>query len=154
MVRKFYKSFVLLFSAVSAFVGCATSYSQGPNNANVTGNSKLLFGAKWNLVKFSSIDNMILIPDRPDQYSLQFSGDGSVTAQIDCNRGNGTWKLEEPSSLTFGPFRTTRVGCKPSQLERRFGKDLLAIGSFTFKDSKLYLALMNDGGVYEFKRTE
>ncbi len=45
----------------------------------------------------------------------------------------------------------TRAQCPPGSLHDRFVRDLGFIRSYTFRDGHLFLALMADGGIYEFE---
>ena len=109
-----------------------------------------LGGTSWQLVKFQSSDERILTPDEPAKYTMSFGRDGSVSARIDCNRGRGTWKSSGPNQLQFGPFALTRAQCPPGSLHDRVVKDLEFVRTYTLKDSRLFLSLMADGGIYEF----
>jgi para-nitrobenzyl esterase len=109
-----------------------------------------LGGTSWQLVKFQSSDEKILMPDAPATYTIAFGTDGSVSARIDCNRGRGTWNYSEPNQLQFGPLALTRAMSPPGSIHDRIVKDREFVRSYTLKDGHLFLALMADGGIYEF----
>jgi para-nitrobenzyl esterase len=90
------------------------------------------------------------MPDAPAKYTIAFGTDGSVSARIDCNRGRGTWNSSEPNQLQFGPLALTRAMCPPGSIHDRIVKDWEFVRSYTLKDGHLFLALMADGGIYEF----
>jgi len=112
-----------------------------------------LGGTAWQLVKFQSSDGQMLTPDDKAKYTITFGNDGRVSARIDCNRGSGTWKSSGPNQLQFGPMATTRAMCPPESLYDRIVKDWEFVRSYTIKDGHLFLALMADGGIYEFEPT-
>jgi heat shock protein HslJ/membrane-bound inhibitor of C-type lysozyme len=110
-----------------------------------------LGGTSWQLVRFHGSDDKLLTPDDPAKYTIAFGTDGSVNARIDCNRGRGTWKSSGPNQLELGPLALTRAMCPPGSLHDRIVKDWGFVRSYTLKDRHLYLALMADGGIYEFE---
>ena len=91
----------------------------------------------------------MLTPDNPAKYTISFGTDGSVSARIDCNRGRGTWKSPGLNQLQFGPLALTRAQCPPGSLHDRMVKDWDFVRTYTFRDGRLFLALMADGGIYE-----
>jgi len=109
-----------------------------------------LGGTSWQLVKFQSSDDKTLTPDDPAKYTIAFGTDGSVSVRIDCNRGRGPWKSSGPNQIQFGPLALTRAMCPPGSLHDRIVKDWEFVRSYIFKDGHLFLALMADGGIYEF----
>ena len=110
-----------------------------------------LAGTSWQLVKFSGSDGTTLEPDDRSKYTITFQADGSAVARIDCNRGHGTWKSDAPNALTFGPLALTRMMCPPGSMHDRVAADWDAVRSYAMKNGHLYLALMADGGTYEYE---
>jgi para-nitrobenzyl esterase len=92
-----------------------------------------------------------LTPDDPSKYTLEFQAEGKLAARIDCNRGSGTWKSDEPNQLELGPLALTHMACPRSPLSERMVKDWSYVRSYVLKDGHLYVALMADGGIYEFE---
>jgi len=82
-----------------------------------------LGGTSWQLVRFHGSDDKILMPDDKAKYTIAFGSDGSVSARIDCNRGDGTWKFSGPHQLEFGPMALTRAMCPAATLNDRIPKD-------------------------------
>jgi para-nitrobenzyl esterase len=74
-----------------------------------------------------------------------------VAARIDCNRGRGTWKSSGSSEISFGPLAVTRAMCPPGSLHDQIVKQWDNIRSYVIRDTHLFLALMADGGIYEFE---
>jgi len=105
----------------------------------------------WQLVKFQGADGTTLTPDDPTKYTVAFAGDGSVSMRVDCNRGHGTWKSAGTGQVDFGPVALTRAMCPPAALNDRIPKDWENLRSYTLKDGHLFLALMADGGIYEYE---
>jgi putative lipoprotein len=123
-----------------------TSAAGRPAGADTVG----LVGPVWRLVEFRGGDDTRLTPDDPAKYILEFKPDGGLIARIDCNRGRGTWKSSGPS-LELGPLALTRAACPPGSLHDRIVRHWPSIRSYVVKDGHLHLALMADGGIYEFE---
>jgi putative lipoprotein len=109
-----------------------------------------LTGTSWRLVRFQSSDDTTLTPDDRSKYTITFGAENRVRARVDCNRGSGTWKASG-NQLEIGPLALTRAACPPGPLPDRFARDLGFVRSYTFRDDHLFLALMADGGIYEFE---
>ena len=109
-----------------------------------------LTGTSWRLVLFQGSDDTTLTPDDRSKYTLTFGAENRISARVDCNRGSGTWKASG-NQLAIGPLALTRAACPPSPLHDRFARDLGVVRSYTFRDGHLVLALMADGGIYEFE---
>jgi heat shock protein HslJ/phosphoglycolate phosphatase-like HAD superfamily hydrolase len=109
-----------------------------------------LTGTSWKLVKISYSDDKTHTPPESAKYTLEFLDSGRVSAQIDCNRGNGTWKSEAPGKISFGEMATTRAMCPPGSLFDNVVRDLPNFTSYVIKDGKLFLSLKADGGIYEY----
>jgi heat shock protein HslJ len=110
-----------------------------------------LSGPTWQLVQFQSSDGRTLVPADKSKYTLAFKTDGTVAVRVDCNRGHGTWKSAQHNQLEFGPLALTRMACPPAPVTDRLAADWQNVRSYTMKDGHLFLALMADGGVYEFE---
>jgi heat shock protein HslJ len=110
-----------------------------------------LEGTSWQLVRFQGSDDTTLTPDDRTKYVIEFGPSGQLTARIDCNRGRGTWKSDGSSQLQFGPLALTRAMCPTGSLHDQVVKQWGNIRSFVIRDGHLFLALMADGGIYEFE---
>jgi len=108
-------------------------------------------GTSWQLVKFQSSDDTTLTPDDRAKYTIEFAAGGQLIARIDCNRGHGTWKTTGPSHIKFGPLALTRAQCPPGSLHDHIVKQWGNIRSYVIRDGHLFLALLADGGIYEFE---
>jgi len=129
---------------------CPLALSCAPTLATQA-DTRGLGGTSWQLVQIQSMDDKTSAPDDRAMYTMAFSADGRVAMRIDCNRGSGTWKSEGPSQLEFGPLAMTRAACPPGSLHDRIVTDLAYVRSYILKGGHLYLALMADGGIYEFE---
>jgi len=105
----------------------------------------------WQLVGFTGSDGSKVEPDDRAKYTLTFQPDGVVVARIDCNRGRGSWKSDQPGQLVLGPLALTRMMCPPGSMHDRVAADWDAVRSYATKDGHLFLSLMADGGTYEYE---
>ena len=108
-------------------------------------------GTSWQLVQFTGSDGSKIEPDDRTKYTLTFEPDGVVVARIDCNRGRGSWKSEQPGQLVLGPLALTRMMCPPGSMHDRVAADFGAVRAYVLKDGHLFLSLMADGGTYEYE---
>jgi para-nitrobenzyl esterase len=135
-----------LLAALLLMFACS-QLAQTPPQSATSG----LGGTSWQLVKFQGSDEKTLTPDDKAKYTITFETDGRVSARIDCNRGRGTWSSSGPNQLKFGPLALTRAMCPPGSLHDRIAKDWEFVRSYTIRNGHLFLALMADGGIYEFE---
>jgi len=138
--------------AVAAIAGC--DRSPAPQDAAKTAAAPpatSLAGTSWELVAFTGSDGSKIEPDERSNYTLTFQPDGIVVARIDCNRGRGSWKSDQPGQLVLGPLASTRMMCPPGSMHDRVAADFGAVRAYTLKDGHLYLSLMADGGTYEYE---
>jgi para-nitrobenzyl esterase len=138
----------LLLAPLLAAFACSARTETSPRDVTAE-----LGGSSWQLVRFQGSDGKTLTPDDKAKYTIAFGNDGGVSARIDCNRGSGTWKSAGPNQLQFGPLALTRAMCPPGSMHDRIAKDWELVRSYTMKDGHLFLALMADGGIYEFEPT-
>ncbi|MDH4019693.1 MAG: META domain-containing protein [Xanthomonadales bacterium] len=112
-----------------------------------------LGGTSWRLVQIISMDDSTDVPADPSLYTLDFSADGTVKMQVDCNRGSGSWTSEGDNSLKFGPVATTRAMCPPGSLHDAYLAQFEWVRSYVMRDGHLFLATMADGSIIEFEPT-
>lgn len=134
---------------LSTFTSNLASARGGGSSASPP--SSALAGTSWRLVKFEGGDGTTPRPDDPSRYTIELAPGGQLAARVDCNRGRGTWKSDGTSSLQFGPMALTRAQCAPGSLHDQVVKQWGNIRSYVIRDGHLFLALMADGGIYEFE---
>jgi heat shock protein HslJ len=88
-------------------------------------------------------------------YTITFGKGGQLSAQLDCNRGVGTWKNETSNAtgggLAIGPLGVTKMLCPPPSIGEMLEKNLGSVRSFIIKDGKMHMSLMADGGIIAWK---
>jgi heat shock protein HslJ len=117
-----------------------------------------LAGTWWQLNAIQSMDDAqgTTRVAEPDRYTLQLGADGRAALKLDCNRGTASWKATAAADgnsgqFAFGPVAGTRALCPPPHLDERIVSDLPYVRSYLLKDGNLYLSLMADGGIYEWR---
>lgn len=136
----------LSFAVIALTAACA-SRGQAPAGND----APPLEGTSWQLVRFQGGDDAVLTPDDRSKYTLAFGRDGMVAVRLDCNRGRGPWRSPGPNQLELGALALTRAFCGPPSLHDQILKQWGNIRSYVVKDGHLFLALMADGGIYEFE---
>jgi heat shock protein HslJ len=110
--------------------------------------SPALYGVVWQWEQFEGGDGAVVAPDDPSLYTLQFQPDGTITGQVDCNRGMGSYEVDG-SSITI-TLATTKMACPEGSLDAEFLRYLSEANSFVIRDGKLALALPVDSGIATF----
>jgi heat shock protein HslJ len=113
-------------------------------------------GPAWQVVAFRSNDDSqpVLRPPGNAVYTVAFGTDGRVSAQLDCNRGTGTWTSPDGGRATsgqigFGPMAVTRAMCPNPAVGDALERDLKYIRGYLVRGNRLYLSLMADAGTWE-----
>ncbi len=117
-----------------------------------------LAGSAWELVAIQSMDDAqgtLRIAD-PAAFTLQLGTDGRAALMLDCNRGTASWQATpagdgNSGQFAFGPVAGTRALCPPPHLDECIVRDLAYVRGYLLRDGKLYLSLMADGGIYEWR---
>jgi heat shock protein HslJ len=139
-----------LFDAPGTRLAAFTAGSQASGSSPSSG----LAGTSWQLVKFQGSDDTTLTLDDRAKYTIEFAAGGRLTARVDGNRGPGTWKSSGANQIAFGPLALTRAKCPAGSLHDQIVKQWGNIRSYVIRDGHLFLALMADGGIYEFEPVE
>jgi heat shock protein HslJ len=143
-------------ATVSLLIGSAlmtpSSVAQPLNSASP------LTGTTWELVAIQSMDDAqgTTRIGEPERFRLHFSPDGAAQFLLDCNRGTATWQATTAAertsgSLVFGPLATTRMMCPTGSLDQRWVTAVPYVRSYLIQEGRLYLSLMADGGIYEWR---
>ncbi len=89
----------------------------------------------------------------PANYTLELIADGEARILADCNRGNGTYKLDG-QLLRFSAFATTRIACASGSLDNRFLQSLDAARIYKIEGDALYIDLFSDSGTMKFVKAD
>jgi len=103
----------------------------------------------WQHTRYNN-DTEVIPPD-PTHYTMVLNTDGTINVRIDCNRGGGTYSIDE-GSITIEVTHTTRAMCPPDSLDQTFIKDVNAARVYFFSEGDLSLDLKYDTGTMKFGR--
>jgi heat shock protein HslJ len=110
-----------------------------------------LAGTTWRLEQLRAADGVSTVPADPARYTLSFTGDGGVSMQLDCNRGNGTWTSNDDGEVSITPLAVTRAFCGEGSLDTRVARDIGSVRSYQRDGAQLRLT-MSDGGALVWQR--
>ncbi|MFO1419289.1 MAG: META domain-containing protein [Methylotetracoccus sp.] len=133
--------FALTTMACAAVEPAGTSRLRSP---------EAVIGVEWHLEEYTTPSERVLI-DKPDRYTLQLDPDGHVSAQFDCNRGGGDYRIE-PGKLQLTGLVSTRMGCPPESFGDRYAGELSRVTGFFVEAGRLYLELPEAGSTLRFAR--
>jgi uncharacterized protein/heat shock protein HslJ len=117
-----------------------------------------LSGTTWELTAIQSMDDAqgTTRIEHHERFTLHFAPNGQARFRIDCNRGFASWTGTASSevtsgSLNFGQLATTKMMCPPDSQDQRWIQALPYVRSYLIKDGRLYLSLLADGGIFEWR---
>nr|WP_315248328.1 META domain-containing protein [uncultured Duganella sp.] len=135
-----------LFLGLTSLAACTTPAPQAPAS---------LADTSWTLVAYRPSSGAELRPARPDQYRLHFQADGRLAAQIDCNRGSGSWQAtDQQGGIRFGPLALTRMMCPPAPLNIQLPAAIETLQSYRVIDGQLQLQTADHAGTYMWQRVQ
>ena len=126
-------------------ITCAFANGQKSSGGNP------LSGTSWRLVKFQGPDERIFTPDDKSKYTIKFGRNGRVTARVDCNTANSSWRVTASGQLQFGSWSRTSAKCASGSLHDQIVREGAAVRNFNIKDGHLFLSGMEGGGYYELE---
>lgn len=144
--------FLSPLSAALSLGGCVSTTGEPAKGSIANGG---LAATSWRLLSFQSMDDSQGTTKAGNRtYLLNFNADGSLAAQLDCNRGSASWNEDISNAtggtLTIGPVTATRALCPPPSMGEMLAARLPDVASYTLRDGHLFLALKMDGGIFEF----
>jgi heat shock protein HslJ len=89
-----------------------------------------IVGAVWQWVQTLYNNDTKIAPARPENYTVQFLGDGKLKVKADCNMKGGTYSTEG-KKLSITITNSTMAACETGSLEDRFVRDLAAGTAFS-----------------------
>lgn len=133
------RTLIGLAAGIMVLTGCTTTGSGGTPSPLV---------GTWRLVELQSSDDAIgtTRPADPSKYELTLGADGSVAAQLDCNRGIGMWQSNGPSEITFGQLGMTMAMCPEGSLDTRIARELGFVRTYVLQGDRLSLNMFASGG--------
>lgn len=109
-----------------------------------------LTGTTWELQQIQLNDGQVFTAEPPENYTAEFTDEGEILIQADCNRAIGAFTVEDDRllSVTLGP--TTLAACPPESISDDFLRFMGSANSFFFRDDQLIIELKFDSGSIVF----
>ncbi|MFZ2523504.1 MAG: META domain-containing protein [Minisyncoccia bacterium] len=105
---------------------------------------------KWVWVKTLMNDGKVIIPKKPEAFTLTLENDGRFGATTDCNGVGGDYKVTG-KNLVFTRMMSTLMACQDSQ-EQDFTQALGSVQSYMFTSKgELVFMLKADSGTMVFR---
>lgn len=109
-----------------------------------------IVGVVWEWVETAYGDDSVTTVADPSQYTLLLNEDGTATLQVDCNRGGGSYSLDD-SRLSLNVFVMTRVACPDGSLSDEFLSNLNAAATYVMDGDDLVINMFADSGNVRFQ---
>ncbi|MGH8612711.1 MAG: META domain-containing protein [Gammaproteobacteria bacterium] len=110
-----------------------------------------IVGVVWKWMQTLKDNGDKITPANPDDYRIEFLGDGQVNIRADCNGGGGTYK-SDGQVLSIEITHTTLAACPPGSLEKDYIEHLNAAAHYFLENNHLYIDLKFDTGTMKFAR--
>jgi heat shock protein HslJ len=85
----------------------------------------------------------------PDRYTLSFQGGGRVNVRADCNRGSGSYEVDN-AQMKFGAIALTKMACPAGSQDNDFLRMLVRATAYSIDRGDLTLTL-SDGASMRFR---
>jgi heat shock protein HslJ len=100
---------------------------------------------QWEETIYNNDD--VVVPNSENAFIAQFDNQGQFASTTDCNNVMGSYVIEEPSSLSFGPLAATRKACLEETQEQVYTQMLADITQYMIdEEGRLVLLLQYDSG--------
>jgi heat shock protein HslJ len=115
----------------------------------ITVASDVIVGPVWQWQRTTLGSAPAVVATGPERYSLSFDGGGRVNVRADCNRGSGSYEVND-TRIKFGAIALTRMACLPASQDAEFLRGLVQATSYGLDRGELVLTL-SDGAAMRFK---
>lgn len=105
-----------------------------------------LNGAIWQWAEFEDGQGQRLLVNQPYQYVVEFTPNGELRIQADCNSGTGRY-TQNGNQLSLEALTLTKMACPPASLSEAFAAHLRDVAVYTLNQNALYLTLKDGAGV-------
>ena len=117
----------------------------------ITAASDRIVGPLWQWQRTTLGSAPAVVATGPERYTLSFDGGGRVNVRADCNRGSGSYEVND-TRIKFGAIALTRMACLPASQDAEFLRSLVQATSYGVDRGELVLTL-SDGAAMRFKPT-
>ncbi len=112
-----------------------------------------IIGPVWQWTQTLYNDDRTVVPENPENYTVQFKEDGTIRVKADCNVKGGTYSNPRgEGSISIEITHSTMAACPEDSLEDEFVKGLSAAAIYFFQDGDLYIDLKYDTGTMWFSK--
>jgi len=110
-------------------------------------------GPVWQWAHTLYNDDWKVVPADPENYTVQFQEDGTISVKADCNKKGGTVSIShEEKSISIDITESTMAACPEGSLENDFVKGLSAAALYFTRNGDLYIDLKYDSGTMKFSK--
>jgi heat shock protein HslJ len=108
-------------------------------------------GPVWQWTQTLFNDDRKVVPENPENYTVQFKEEGAISVKADCNAKGGTYSIPRgEKSISIEITRSTMAFCPEGSLEDEFVKGLSAAAIYFIQNGDLYIDLKYDSGTMRF----
>ena len=108
-------------------------------------------GPVWQWAQTLYNDDLKVVPENPENYTVQFQEDGTVSVKADCNHKGGKYSISPGGkTISIQITRSTMAACPEGSLEGVFVKGLSAAAIYFIRNGELYIDLKYDSGTMRF----
>lgn len=112
-----------------------------------------LVGPVWQWTQTLYNDDRKVVPENPENYTVQFQKDGAISVKADCNRKGGTYSISNGvKRISIEITQSTMAACPEGSLEDEFVKGLSAAAIYFIQNGDLYIDLKYDTGTMRFSK--
>ena len=108
---------------------------------------------QWTSTTLTSPASQSVTPD-PQNYTVTFKTDGTVSIKADCNQVNGIYAIEVPLGVTITLGASTMVACGEDSLSDTFLEQLTQVAEMSVANGQLNLELAEGAGAMQFRAAE
>jgi heat shock protein HslJ len=108
---------VLVVLLLGLFAAGCSSGTAAPEEATPPDNPIVGIEWRWLSVSNRSTNETTTVPD-PQNYTIVFNDDGTLSGRADCNNFNGTYAQDNGLIITLGA--TTAAACGPDSLDQQY----------------------------------
>ena len=115
----------------------------------ITAASNEIVGPVWQWQRTQLGGAPSVVAAAPERYTLSFQGGGRVNVRADCNRGSGSYEVDN-TQLKFGAIALTKMACPAGSQEADFLRMLVKATAYAIDRGDLALTL-SDGASMRFR---
>ena len=105
----------------------------------------------WQLVRIEYPSGKVVTIEKPQNYTVQFTGNGRMQILADCNGGSGAVDVQS-DKLTIGALVTTKMACPSGSHDTVFLSGLKNAAAYVMDGEEFIISQAFDGGEMVFRR--